>query len=408
MYWLDAYRLAEIHRETYVAILKSWVHHGMRDEFARKCGITREYFSCLCALDSQLDGYMPIHKRYPSPRVARKIAKALPAPSEIKHSLLESMELSHIDSARTYHDSRKTIEPPLVIARVSDLNTAHQQATFGNNLTDVRHAYHVVRDAAENLLQRVDPEKYPDSFAQLCLYYHDAQCVLNRPDKALLYAKIAQCVLESIENIESGYTREDRDNLEINAIRGEAVAYHNLKLDRLVPDILINRACRTSAYQNARTFWEPFVKRDIINAKVEIPRFGFREVNKIARQIEALCERNSDELTLLLVREARLRSLIKHEKIKEAQRVFRGEIERLPHLSHAGALHRVLLLKSGADLAWKLHDKDTWETYSTEAVQLMQNAGLIHQLARIKQAYGSSLRPVLGKLGLSYAQSIRT
>ena len=402
MHWLDPYRLAEIHRETYVAILKSWVPHGKRDEFARLCGITREYFSCLCALDSQLEGNVPIHKRYPSPHVARKIAKALSAPVEIKRSLLESMELAHMNSVRLYYDSRKTIEPPLIIAQLSDLNMAHQQATFGNNLTEVRRAYRVARDASENLLQRVDPEKYPDSFTQLCLYYHDAQCVLNRPDKALFYAKMAQFVLESVDNIESGYTKEGRDNLEINAIRGEAIAYHNLKLDRLVPDILLNRACHTSAYRNSQSFWEPFVKRDFINATVEIPRFGFREVNKIARQIEALCERNSDGLTLLLVHETWLRSLIKHEKIKQAQHILREEIERLPNLPQAGTLHQVLLFKSAAELAWRLHDNKTWKSYITKTVGLIKKAGLKHQLAQIKHSYGSSLHPILDELGLSH------
>ncbi|HET7144442.1 MAG TPA: hypothetical protein VFI68_10520 [Anaerolineales bacterium] len=403
MHWLDPYRLAEIHRETYVAILKSWVPHGKRDEFARLCGITREYLSCLCALDSKREGNVPIHKRYPSPQVARKIAKALSAPLEIKRSLLESMELAHMNSARLYYDSRKSIEPPLILAQLSELNIAHQQATFGNNLTGVRRAYRVVRDASENLLQRIDPEKYPDSFAQLCLYYHDVQCILDRPDKALFYAKMAQFVLESFDMIESGYTRQGRDNLEINAIRGEAIAYHSLKLDRLVPDILTNRACRTPAYRNSQSFWEPFVKRDFINATVEIPRFGFRELNKIARQIEALCEQNSDGLTLLLIHESWLRSLIKHEKIRQAQHILREEIERLPNLPQAGALHRVLLFKSGADLAWKVHDHESWESYVIETVRLMQKAGLKHQLAEIKRSYGSSLLPILEKLGSSHA-----
>jgi hypothetical protein len=402
MYWLDAYRLAEIHRETYVAILRSRVPHGKRDEFARQCGITREYFSCLCALDDPLDGHMPFHKRHPSSQLARKIAAVLPAPNEIKHSLVENIELAHINSIKARYGSQKTIDHQLLFKQLSDLKQAHQQATFGKDLVEVRRAYHIVRDASKDLLYQVDPEGYPDSFIQLCLYYHDAQCILNRPDEALLYAKLAQLVWESIDDIEPGYTREDRDNLQINTIRGEAVAYHNLRLDRLVPDILLNRASHTSAYRNAGAFWEPFVMRDFINALAEIPRFSIREVNKVAQQIEAICERKSDEFTLLLVRESWLRALIRHEKMKQAQRIFRTEIERLPHLPYVGALHRALLLKSGAELAWKLRDIKTWEGYITEAVSLTEKAGLLHQLDQIKHSYRSSLRPIMEDLGMPY------
>lgn len=242
MYWIDAFRLAYIYRETYAATLKSWVPHGKRDEFARQCGITREYLSCLCVLDDPIDGNVPVHKRYPSPRLAEVIAKALPAPDEIKRSLVEHMELAHVNAVRAYYGLKQMTDRALVGERLSQLERAHQQATFGGNLKDVQRAYRVVRDAAASLLQQIDPEQYPDSFAQTCLYYHDVQCVLNRPDKALLHAKIAQLVLESIDIIESGYTKEQRDALEINAIRGEAVAYHNLRLDRKVPDVLLGRA----------------------------------------------------------------------------------------------------------------------------------------------------------------------
>jgi len=357
--------------------------------------------SCLCVLDDRLYGNLPSHKRHPSAKLARKIAAVLPAPNEIKHSLVENIELAHVNSIKARYRSRKATDRQLLIEQLSALRQAHQNATFGKDLIEVRRAYHVVRDASKDLLHQVDPERYPDSFMQICLYYHDAQCVLNRPDEALLYAKSAQLVWESMDDIETGYTKEDRDNLQINTIRGEAIAYHNLRLDRLVPEIL-HRASQTSAYHNARAFWEPFVMRDLINAMTEIPRFSIREVNKIAQKIELICERKSDEFTLLLVRESWLRALIKREKIKQAQHIFREEIERLPHLPYVGALHRTLLLKSGAELAWKLRDHKTWEIYISEAIGVMQKAGLKHQLDQITHSYRSSLRPVLEDLGMSY------
>lgn len=395
MRWIDKYKLSELHRETYVAILQRWIPHGKRGEFARQCGITREYLSCLCALDDEVNERVATHKRRPSPRLARKIAKNLPAPVEIKHGLLENMELAHVYAASSQYAGRKYNDHQLLFSRMSDIEEMHQQATFGKNLNEVQRNYRIVRDASHSLLQQIDPEQFPDSFSQVCLYYHDAQCVLNRPDKALLYAKTAQLVLKSIETIEEGYTKVQRRHFEINAIRGEAVAYHNLKLDKLVPDILLNRACYTSSYANERNFWEPIVMRDLINSLVEIPRFSIREVSKIAYGIQSICERNDDQFTLLLVREAWLRALIKSDRVKLAGTILEEEIERLSHVPYVGALHKALLFKSGARLAWQTHDRDAWEVYMRQALDLMIKAGLKHQLEQTREIYGSAIEPLL-------------
>ena len=395
MRWIDTYRLSDLHRETYVAILQRWVPHGDRGEFARRCGITREYLSCLCALDDVPGQRRAAHKRHPSPQLARKIADNLLAPIEIKHGLLENMELAHLYAINRRYSGRSYSDHQLLFSRLSDLGEMHGQATFGKNLDQVQRDYRLLRDASYDLLQQIGPERFPDSFSQTCLYYHDAQCVLNRPDEALLYAKTAQLVLESIETIEEGYTQAQRRHFEINAIRGEAVAYHNLKLDKFVPDILLHRACRTSAFANERSFWEPIVMRDLINSVVEIPRFSIREVNKAAHRIQSICERNDDPFTRFLVREAWLRALIKFDRAKLAKHVLDEEIEGLSHLPYVGALHKALLFKSGARLAWQTHDLDAWNGYMREALDLMIKAGLKHQLEQTREIYGSAVESLL-------------
>lgn len=407
MHWIDKFRMADIHREVYVAILKSWIPHGQKGKFARECGIAREYLSCLCVLDGAFNESLPIHKRHPSPSLAGKMAQVLPAPDEIKRSLVENMTLAHINALDAQGVSRTSVTPGLLVERLAELEQTHRQATFGKDLTEVKRAYRLLRDASRHLLRYVQPEEYPDTFSQICLYYHDAQCILNRPDEALLYAKTAQLVLESIEQIESGYSRKQRDELEINAIRGEAIAYHNLGLDRIVPDILLNRACSTSAYRNARHFWEPLVKRDLINSLAETPRFSIREVNKTAQQIAKICEKNGDEFTFLLVREGWLRSLIRRGKTKAAERIFKEEMERLPRLPYVGALHRALLFKSGARLAWALRDREVWSIRIAETVGLMSRAGLTHQISLIRRIYGSAVESVLAQPGIDPIESRR-
>lgn len=198
-----------------------------------------------------------------------------------------------------------------------------------------------------------------------------------------------------LDQIEHGYSKEQKNDLEINAIRGEAVALHNLNMNRSVPDILLQRACNTPAFRSAGSFWEPIVMRDVVDARVEIPRFGMRDVNKIIGRIASVCEQKNDEFMLLLIHESWLRALIKHDKTKLAQRIFREEMDRLPHLPYVGSLHRALLLKSGAKLAWEMRDRTAWKAYIGEALDLMVKSGLTHQVNQVRQTYGTIIDPII-------------
>jgi hypothetical protein len=46
MTWFDIIGLAEIHRTTYIAILKSWIPHGKKGDYARRVGIEFDYSEC--------------------------------------------------------------------------------------------------------------------------------------------------------------------------------------------------------------------------------------------------------------------------------------------------------------------------------------------------------------------------
>jgi tetratricopeptide (TPR) repeat protein len=394
MSWLEAIWLAAIHRETYTAILKSWVPHGKRGSFARQAGISREYLSYLCTLDEARATH-----RLPSPKTAKKIAAALPAPREIRQSLIENMELAHVSAARAYYTTREYVAQQLVRELLAEIGRAHGQATFGSILSEVQRTYRVTRDASASLLRRLSPEIYPASFAQTCLYLHDAQCVLDRADDALRYAKLAALILENPYVYEAGYSQEQIDYLAINAIRGEGVAYHNLSLYREAPR-LYERSITTPAYRNNEDFWKPIIGRDLLNAMAKTPRFSIRKAKEISGEIDAICERTGDELKLYLARVSWLCCLIQHERWRPAERILREEIERIPRLPYVGALHRSFLLKNGALMAWKMGDLHTWKQRIVETVTLMQRAGLKHQLHIVQRQYGEALKPILEELEL--------
>lgn len=394
---IQAIWLAEIHRETYIAILKSWLPHGERGDFARKIGITREYLSYICAIDHPAEGDYPT-KRLPSPRLARKIAEALPAPIEVKQSLLENIELAHVQRARADYRTREFISQRRVSELLTEIGDAHHLATFGREPAEVRQAYRVVRDASANLLPHLSLEINPASYAQACLFLHDAQCVLDRANDALRHALLANLILDNREFDETGFTKEQIDHLEINAMRGIGVAFHNMGLEREAYR-QFERATQTAAYRNSHSFWRPIVGRDMINSLVNIPRFGFREAQKLVKDSRNTCERKGDEFTLSLVNESWLRCLIQREKFKRAQRIFREELERIPRLPYIGSLHRALLLKSGARLAWRMGDTISWKSWIQEAYFLMESSGLSHQLRSIREQYGQELESLLGQQG---------
>ena len=400
MTWVNPFLLAEMHRETYVAILKSRIPHGERGKFARRVGITQEYLSFLCALDHPAEDIFPT-KRLPSPSLVRKMAEALPAPLEVRQSLVENMELAHAHSVKAHYKIKASISRRQVGEILSELERNHYRATYGADLAEVQRAYRMVRDAAASLVTRLSPDIYPGSLAQACLYLHDAQCVLDRPEDALRFAKLSRLIIENTDIFEADFSKEQIDHQEINAIRGEGVAYHNLGLDRQA-QLIFARTRTLSAYSNSRDFWEPLVGRDLLNAMARTPRFSIRKATEIASNIEEICMRKGDEFTLLIARESWLRCLIQREKWTQAQRVFEEEIERIPHLPYIGSLHRALLLKTGALLAWKLNDRTAWRERVGEALTIMHQAGLSHQIRTVKQFYGQDLRPLFETLDLPY------
>jgi hypothetical protein len=393
MPWLDAIRLAQMHREIYVAILKSWVPHGLKGEFAHRAGITRQYLSYLCVLEHEV-GEGPRNARLPSQQTAHNMAEALPAPAEVRNSLLENMALAHTNAARAFYTMTSMVSQRQLIDLISEITQLHQRATFGRDKVEVRRSYQVLRDAAAQLLPTISLERNPISFVQTCLCLHDAQCILDRADDALRYAKLAGLVFENFYVYETGYSREQIDGFEINTIRGEAVAYHNLGLDKMVGEIF-ERACKTSAYRNAGDLWKPWLARDYLCAVEQTPRFSIRKAGELVRNIYEVCDRTGDEFALFMVREPWLRCLIAKEKLNLAKNVFQEELERITRLPQVGFLHRALLLKSGAQLAWKLKDMQSWQEMILKASSLMQQAGLIHQFRLIRELYGDALMKLL-------------
>jgi len=220
--------------------------------------------------------------------------------------------------------------------------------------------------------------------------------VLDRADDALYHAKLARLVLSVTEG-EAGFARSQVNDLYLNAVRGEGVAYHNLGLDRRVP-ALCAEAEATPAYRDAQDFWQPLVSRDRLNAMVNVPRFGLRAARRVAEASRAVCEQTGNGFALFLVQESWLRSLVERRDYKPAHRLLAEARDLLPRLSQSGPLHRALLHRTAAKLAWLEGDRAAWRQNAVDFATLTRQAGLKHQWRLFHQAYGPALEAVLAGL----------
>jgi hypothetical protein len=403
MTWTDSISLAGVYRQLYVAILQSYVPHGKRGDFARKVGITREYLSYLCDLRGSLD---PSKARKPSPEMAEKIAAALPAPLEVRQTLLEAMLLSRQAVDHGSRAVRQYLAERESAVLLSDLTKSHQLASFGRDYDKVHQAYRLVRDLAATLVNGISITGEPWAYARACLCLCDTQCVLDRADDALRWAKLARLAMEYADTSGDSDTRKKFHEvdiefpLELDLLRAEGIAYHNLGLERDAY-ALYQQAMSSNTYRQMSLAWRMALERDILNALANIPRFSIRQATQIYHDICRNSERSGfkasggSSLTILMGKESYIRCLIKYEKWKTAQHLERELLDQLDSDPAAGALHRALILKTCAQLSWQRDDQAGWREKITRAAQLMLQAGLNHQLRLVQQDYQEHLKPIL-------------
>ncbi len=376
---------AQLHRETYVALLNRLLHtSGNKRELARRAKITPNYLSYILKLDR--DPYSIPITRTPSSKVAQRIAQAIHAPPEIRESLLWHMTLASEKRIQANHVAKlEVLERPLAEV-VAEVEQVISQATFASNPELARRYYRAARDMASTVLQQIRPERGPLDYVQLCHVVHDSQCILNRPDDALWHAKLACAVIDSLNLSEYRKERERLDYRALNSIRSEAIAYHIMGHYREALR-LYTRAETMDAMKQRADFWKPHIFRDKIKSLAGLPRFSISEVENLADEVTAICEKRSDDydpLLLLLNSEALARAYIQHGNYKDARRVLELENDRIDKIPHIGPLHRVLFMRTFARLSRVTQDIPGWDYFIGEAYRLAVESGLQHQTNQIE------------------------
>lgn len=400
MSWLCFLEEAQLHREVYIAVLNGLLKaRGSKQALAKKVGITPQYLSYI------LD---PWNIRTPSPKVAEAIVAALPLPLGQKHVLLEHMILANerrvqmhgsISQKLTAYDLDEIDE----ILRC--LRETHQQAMFTADPSQAKVKYKLVYEMSSFLIRIINPRQNPLAFVELCFLGHDSGCVLNRQIDALWFAKQARFVVESAQLCELRQPKEIFIDSKINAIRAEAVSYHNLKLFKPAYYCCeeAEELLATRNFKGRYDFWKPHLLRDKINALVGMPRFAITEAEGLAHQVEKSCEKDiytdeEKELLVFLIRSSLSRAYIKYGGIRnwrKAEHLLRTEFERMGKMERIGPLHQTLLMRTYARLRWMEGDQEGWRYFINHSIKTAIDAGLDHQIQEIHHEYGKLVEPFL-------------
>ena len=382
MLYIELAHAAQLHRETYIAVLNGLLKEpASKRQFAKTVGITPQYLSYL------LNPY----DRLPGAALVRKIVAALPLDADGRANLCEHMALAREKRVKAGQVILQDFGRTDVALHIEIIQRAEQAAVFGADPHQAHVQQQLMRNAGVLLLSQLIPTVYPLEFAQLSLWLSNSEGILNRHSDALYYAKQAHRVLSHAERTD--FTLEARqrfDELALNALRAEGVVYHNLKLEGEA----YAHYCMAEALPATRLqpeTWLPHLYRDKINAYSRQARFSIRDAEAWARHGKTLCERSDHPhagLWAFMLDRSLAEAYLRYGNLKKGQRLLTNLAEELPRLPVVGALHRVLFLKIYARSFWQAGDQAGWQATLGAALTLATAAGLTHQIGEINRQYG--------------------
>jgi tetratricopeptide (TPR) repeat protein len=376
---------AQLHREVYVALLNSLLHSPRsKRELAQQAGISPPYLSYLLKLDRDPSAYAIT--RTPSLKVGQRIVQSVNAPPEIRESLLLHMTLAHEKQVQAVQSARKEIPEYSLDEVAYEISVVREQAIFAPTPALANSYYRSVVDIAKLALRYISPSASPLDYVVLCNVISDCQCVLNRADDALWYAKVACAILENFESSPHGDERDRFEYSIVNAVRQQGVAYFNLGQYREAKRLYTQVETMEPMLRRGDA-WKGLILRDKIKAISRHPRFSITEVEIIADEMHKILEKKDDKdrpLDLWLLTEALADAYIRHGNYKDARRVLEQEYACSDKITAIGPLHRVLFLRTYATLCKLTQDTLGWKHFIHEAHRLSREAGLSHQLVEIE------------------------
>lgn len=387
MHFVTHYVEAQLHREVYVAILNSLLRTpGDKRAFAQRVGISPVYLSYLLALDdASLHHYPTV--RTPSPQIAQRIAQSIDAPPETRESLYMHMLLASDKRAHAQQCERRELQEASWQERLSELRTLQSQATHASNPATAQQNYRAVAIGGRVLLEHANPNTDLLDFLTLCDILCDSESVLNQHAEALWHAKLACAALEHVDWSSQRAASGELESHYFNMLRLQGVAYCNLEDGRSA--LRLFTAAEHINLSRYEPGWMILLQRSKIQAMSRLPRFSISKAEACADEARALCSQSTvhaPELLMLLVTQTLAEAHIRHKNFRRAQRLLQAYEHRIDFVPSIGPLHKVLFLRTCADLCLAMRDTG-WVRFADRAYQLSCQAGLTHQQKEIERTF---------------------
>lgn len=415
---------AQAHREAYIAIIRSALHgFGHQKEFAQELGIEAPHLSNMLNPGLALDGEVSkVFKRTPDPELAKRMVSHLPIGDEVRQSLWEHLEMvwEGERAALIPYTSQRWLTRYTIDDLLGDIGQEHVAATHTSNPEDARHKYLVLQRACKLIVGRINP--YPDQvnnddldvsanpleFAQVSLFLHDVQCVLDRGYDALAHAKYSYEVMAACDPDGFPNRVEYFDHLLVNTAVAECLAYRNMGLVKEAIDASLKAENLVSDRgSRAAQFWLPHIYMHRLKALIETPRFTVGDVDGLVRQVEEAYIRRPGDFEYrwqIHLIEARARGYLQYGiqsgsqlRLRRAGELLRDIAEQIDHCP-LGPVHKTSLLRTYARIQWNLGIVDAWQHYILLALRIAVGAGLEHQIAQSKKEYGVMVSSMIQEL----------
>jgi hypothetical protein len=392
---------AAAHRAAVVTLLRSYLPHGRRGTAAREVGVSPEYLSRVLSDQS----YSEWNKDRLEPRLeplgedlADRLAKWLGFDVELRYQLLEHANLSHESHIKTHNEIEAALLHRDFDVILPELLKLHADAGRQANPALASNLYARSYCMAKQLIKNLSPRYYPLEFAQVCLVLNDLEAVLNHNIDGIYHARLARDWAKVGGAKGSNLLGKDADDLWGNALVAEAISTHNLGLDRKAVVFLSSKGLTKMS-----NTWSVEAALHLLKYTAFAQRTSLREVDKLSDQyleaVEKFGSKTDQTITRLAFSEAKLRSYLACGLTKASLRKADTELEQclsetasdeseesrvFAFISQIGVLRSVIFLKTYSQLLEARGDSVRAEKVRADAELWANQAGLAHQLARIR------------------------
>jgi hypothetical protein len=360
---------AQMHEETYRSMLRGALQRGDRAEIARRAQVSVGYLNYVVG---------PGRQRTLSLRMAQKIAGELPWDAAQRDSFLE-----HVMSSKEsgHHLSRMAAQVPLPLL-LAEVQAMHGAANIGSH-----EGHRSVYAIGARIIHQFRPDTDPLSFTKMCLILSSTCNNINRPGDALYYAKLAYNVMAS-----TPLHRKEEEALYLEAIQAQAVAFHNLKLEKEAYEQL-----KEVNVKRGEFFGIVQVNAIPILTLCETPRFALYEVEEQARRIRDACymmareDANQAAIFDFSIETAVGRAYLRYGNLKKAKTMFSTLYDRFQNMQGLDLLRQVIYLGDYAQVLSCTRDLDEAGYVAQRAISIARDAGLTHQIHKLHGMLGELL-----------------